>query len=211
MTQDPALRGVYLITPDQPDTAALLAATAPLLATGVALLQYRNKSADAALQRAQAQALQALCSRHAVPLVINDNLDLAREVGAAGVHLGINDGDIAAARASLGANAIIGASCYNRSDLARQAAAAGASYVGFGAFFPSPTKPHAPRADVQQLHDSAGLGVTRVAIGGLSPDNAGALVAAGADLLAVVSGIYAAADPLAALRAYHACLEGNTR
>ena len=211
MTQDPALRGVYLITPDQPDTAALLAATAPLLATGVALLQYRNKSADAALQRAQAQALQALCSRHAVPLVINDNLDLAREVGAAGVHLGINDGDIAAARASLGANAIIGASCYNRSDLARQAAAAGASYVGFGAFFPSPTKPHAPRADVQQLHDSAGLGVTRVAIGGLSPDNAGALVAAGADLLAVVSGIYAAADPVAALRAYHACLEGNTR
>ena len=211
MTQDPVLRGVYLITPDQPDTAALLAATEPLLAAGVALLQYRNKSADAALQRAQARALQAVCRDHGVPLVVNDDPGLAREVGAAGVHLGINDGDIATARAALGPRAIIGASCYNRSDLARQAAAAGASYVGFGAFFPSPTKPHAPRADVQQLHDTAGLGVTRVAIGGLSPDNAGALVAAGADLLAVVSGIYSAADPVAALRAYHACLEGNTR
>lgn len=211
MTQDPVLRGVYLITPDQPDTAALLAATEPLLAAGVALLQYRNKSADAALQRAQARALQAVCRDHGVPLVVNDDPGLAREVGAAGVHLGINDGDIASARAALGPRAIIGASCYNRSDLARQAAAAGASYVGFGAFFPSPTKPHAPRADVQQLHDTAGLGVTRVAIGGLSPDNAGALVAAGADLLAVVSGIYSAADPVAALRAYHACLEGNTR
>lgn len=211
MTQDPVLRGVYLITPDQPDTAALLAATEPLLAAGVALLQYRNKSADAVLQRAQARALQAVCRDHGVPLVVNDDPGLAREVGAAGVHLGINDGDIASARAALGPRAIIGASCYNRSDLARQAAAAGASYVGFGAFFPSPTKPHAPRADVQQLHDTAGLGVTRVAIGGLSPDNAGALVAAGADLLAVVSGIYSAADPVAALRAYHACLEGNTR
>lgn len=211
MTQDPVLRGVYLITPDQPDTAALLAATEPLLAAGVALLQYRNKSANAALQRAQARALQAVCRDHGVPLVVNDDPGLAREVGAAGVHLGINDGDIASARAALGPRAIIGASCYNRSDLARQAAAAGASYVGFGAFFPSPTKPHAPRADVQQLHDTAGLGVTRVAIGGLSPDNAGALVAAGADLLAVVSGIYSAADPVAALRAYHACLEGNTR
>ena len=211
MTQDPVLRGVYLITPDQPDTAALLAATEPLLAAGVALLQYRNKSADAALQRAQARALQAVCRDHGVPLVVNDDPGLAREVGAAGVHMGINDGDIASARAALGPRAIIGASCYNRSDLARQAAAAGASYVGFGAFFPSPTKPHAPRADVQQLHDTAGLGVTRVAIGGLSPDNAGALVAAGTDLLAVVSGIYSAADPVAALRAYHACLEGNTR
>ncbi|MGN0859301.1 MAG: thiamine phosphate synthase [Stenotrophomonas sp.] len=211
MTQALALRGVYLITPDTHDTAVLLATTAPLLAAGVALLQYRNKTADAALQLTQARALQALCREHGVPLVVNDDLALAREVGAAGVHLGINDGDIASARAALGAQAIIGASCYNQIDLARKAAAAGASYVGFGAFFPSPTKPHAPRADVQQLHDSAGLGVTRVAIGGLSPDNAGALVAAGADLLAVVSGIYAAADPLAALRAYHACLEGNTR
>lgn len=211
MTQALALRGVYLITPDTHDTAVLLATTAPLLAAGVALLQYRNKTADAALQLTQARALQALCREHGVPLVVNDDLALAREVGAAGVHLGINDGDIASARAALGADAIIGASCYNQIDLARKAGAAGASYVGFGAFFPSPTKPHAPRADVQQLHDSAGLGVTRVAIGGLSPDNAGALVAAGADLLAVVSGIYAAADPLAALRAYHACLEGNTR
>lgn len=201
MTTALALRGVYLITPDQHDTAALLAATAPLLATGVALLQYRNKTATLALRRQQACALQRLCQDHGVPLVVNDDPVLAREV-AAGVHLGSNDGDIAATRQLLGPQAIIGASCYNQIDLARQAAAAGASYVAFGAFYPSITKPHAPRADRQQLHDAAGLGVARVAIGGLSPDNARPLVDAGADLLAVVSGIYAAPDPVAALRAY---------
>ena len=202
MTAAQALRGVYLITPDQPDTAALLAATEPLLAAGVALLQYRNKAANAALRREQARALQAACRRHGVPLVVNDDTALARAVGAAGVHLGVNDGDLAATRQALGAGAIMGASCYNRIDLARQAAAAGASYVGFGAFFPSITKPHAPRAQLQQLHDSADLGLPRVAIGGLSPDNARCVVDAGADLLAVVSGVYAAPDPVAALRAY---------
>lgn len=202
MTAALALRGVYLITPDQPDTTALLTATAPLLAAGVALLQYRNKAASAALRREQASALQRLCQDHGVPLLVNDDPVLAREISAAGVHLGVNDGDIAATRQLLGPQAIIGASCYNQIELARQAAAAGASYVAFGAFYPSITKPHAPRADRQQLHEAAGLGVARVAIGGLTPDNARPLVDAGADLLAVVSGIYAAPDPVAALRAY---------
>lgn len=113
MTPTSVMSGVYLITPDQTDTAALLATTAPLLAAGVALLQYRNKRADAALRLAQATALQALCTRHQVPLLINDELELAVAVGAAGVHLGEDDGDIAAARAALGPEAIIGASCYN--------------------------------------------------------------------------------------------------
>lgn len=197
-----SLRGVYLITPDQNDTEALLAATAPLLAAGVALLQYRNKTAGAALRLAQATALQALCSAHGVPLLVNDEVELAKAVGAAGAHLGEDDGELAAARALLGPQAIIGASCYNNPALAQRAIAAGASYVAWGAFYPSSTKPLARRADVQLLRDGRHLGVPQVAIGGLTPDNAGVLVDAGADLLAVISGIYAAPDPLAALRAY---------
>ena len=211
MTPTSVMSGVYLITPDQNDTAALLAATEPLLAAGVTLLQYRNKAADAALRLAQATALQALCAQHRVPLLINDALELAVAVGAAGVHLGEDDGDIAAARAALGPEAIIGASCYNEPALAERAVAAGASYIAWGAFYPSTTKPLARRADVQLLRDGRRLGVPQVAIGGLTPDNAGALVAAGADLLAVISGIYAAPDPVAALRAYQACFKEAQR
>ncbi len=169
MTPTSVMSGVYLITPDQNDSQALLAATEPLLAAGVALLQYRNKRADAALRLAQATALQALCTRHQVPLLINDELELAVAVGAAGVHLGEDDGDIAAARAALGPEAIIGASCYNEPQLARRAVDAGASYIAWGAFYPSTTKPLALRADVQLLRDGRRLGVPQVAIGGLTP------------------------------------------
>lgn len=205
----PALRGVYLITPDTLDSDGLLAATAPLLAAGPALLQYRNKLADAPLRLAQASALQALCAAHGVPLLINDDAALAHAVGAAGVHLGEDDGDIAAARQLLGPAAIIGASCYDDPALGRRAVAAGASYVAWGAFFPSTTKPNARRAHPGLLREGAALGVPQVAIGGLTPDNAGQLVSAGADLLAVISSVYAAPDPVAALRAYQACFEGN--
>ncbi len=198
----PHARGVYLITPDDADTARLLARTAPLLAAGATWLQYRNKTADAALQRAQATALQALCARHGVPLIINDDPDLARRVGAAGVHLGGTDGDIGAARALLGPDAIIGASCYDQLANAERAVAAGASYVAFGAFFPTTTKITSSRATPELLRQGAALGVPRVAIGGLTPDNVGPLLDAGADLLAVVSGIFAADDPVATQRAF---------
>lgn len=198
----PAPRGVYLITPDEPDTARLLARTAPLLAAGATWLQYRNKTASDALRLEQATALQALCAEHGVPLIVNDDPVLARAVGAAGVHLGGTDGDIASARALLGADAIIGASCYDQLANAEAAAAAGASYVAFGAFFPTTTKITTSRAHIDLLRQSAALGVPRVAIGGLTPDNVGPLIEAGADLVAVVSGIYAAADPLATQRAY---------
>ena len=198
----PAPRGVYLITPDEPDTARLLARTAPLLAAGATWLQYRNKTASDALRLEQATALQALCAEHGVPLIVNDDPVLARAVGAAGVHLGGTDGDIASARALLGADAIIGASCYDQLANAEAAAAAGASYVAFGAFFPTTTKITTSRAHIDLLRQSAALGVPRVAIGGLTPDNVGPLIEAGADLVAVVSGIYAAADPVATHRAY---------
>ncbi|TPD98144.1 thiamine phosphate synthase [Stenotrophomonas maltophilia] len=198
----PAPRGVYLITPDEPDTARLLARTAPLLAAGATWLQYRNKSASDALRREQATALQALCAAHGVPLIVNDDPELAQAVGAAGVHLGGTDGDIGAARSLLGPDAIIGASCYDQLANAERAVAAGASYVAFGAFFPTTTKVTSSRAHPDLLRQSAALGVPRVAIGGLSPDNVGPIIDAGADLLAVVSGIYAAQDPVATQRAY---------
>ena len=198
-----APRGVYLITPDETDTARLLARVRPLLA-GTTWLQYRNKAVDAATHRAQAQALQALCAEAEVPLIINDDAALAAAIGAAGVHLGEDDGDIAAARALLGPDAIIGASCYDQLALAQQAVAAGASYVSFGAFFPSPSKVTTHRAQPQLLRDAATLGVPRVAIGGLTADNTAPLVEAGADLVAVISGVFATEDPVAALRAYQA-------
>lgn len=198
----PAPRGVYLITPDEADTARLLARTAPLLAAGPTWLQYRNKTASDALRREQATALQALCAGHRVPLIINDDPVLAQAVGAAGVHLGGTDGDIPSARALLGDTAIIGASCYDQAANAENAVAAGASYVAFGAFFPTTTKVTRSRAHTDLLRQTAALGVPRVAIGGLTPDNVGPIIDAGADLVAVVSGIYAAQDPVATLQAY---------
>jgi len=198
----PAPRGVYLITPDEPDTARLLARTAPLLAAGATWLQYRNKTASDALRQEQATGLQALCAAQGVPLIINDDPQLALAVGAAGVHLGGTDGDIPSARALLGPAAIIGASCYDQLANAARAVAEGASYVAFGAFFPTTTKVTASRATPDLLRQSAALGVPRVAIGGLSPDNVGPIIAAGADLVAVVSGIFAAPDPVATQRAF---------
>ncbi|WP_426805703.1 thiamine phosphate synthase [Stenotrophomonas sp. SrG] len=200
-------RGVYLITPDEADTARLLDRVAPLLAAGPIWLQYRNKTASDALRREQALALQDLCAAHGVPLIINDDPALALEVGAAGVHLGGTDGDIGAARALLGPAAIIGASCYDQLANAERALAAGASYVAFGAFFPTTTKVTSSRAHPDLLRQSAALGVPRVAIGGLTPDNVGPIIAAGADLMAVVSSVFAANDPVATLHAYLACFQ----
>ena len=196
--------GLYLVTPDQPDTTRLLAQVAPLLPFA-ACLQYRNKAADARLQREQAGALRALCQAAALPLIVNDDPQLAAAIGADGVHMGEHDGGIAAARALLGDGAILGVSCYDDIARAEAAARAGAGYLAFGAFFPSPTKPHARRASPALLRESARLGLPRVAIGGITPDNARGLVAAGADLVAVISGVFDAPDPVAAARAYRAC------
>lgn len=195
--------GLYLITPDMPDTALLLARVAAVL-PHTALLQYRNKSADAALRREQAHALRQLCHDHGVAMLVNDDWRLAREIGADGAHLGEDDGELSTARAALGVQAILGASCYDSLARAQAAVQAGASYLAFGAFFPSPTKPHARRASPQLLADAARFGLPRVAIGGITTDNAGALVDAGADFIAVISGVFDAPDPLAAARAYAA-------
>ncbi|MDQ7991030.1 MAG: thiamine phosphate synthase [Candidatus Dactylopiibacterium sp.] len=202
-----ARTGVYAITPDDTDTARLLARVETVLAAGAAWLQYRNKAADPDLRESQARAILPLCRRHGVALIVNDDWRLAAAIGADGAHLGEDDGELACARAALPAGAILGASCYADLALARRAVAAGADYIAFGAFFPSPTKPNARRAGLDLLRDSASLGVPRVAIGGITPDNARPLVEAGADLLAVISGVFDAADPATAVRRYLACFD----
>jgi thiamine-phosphate pyrophosphorylase len=203
---NPGLRGLYLLTPDEPDPSRLLARVAMVLGEA-RLLQYRNKSADAALRREQAGALLTLCRAAGVPLVINDDVELALHTGADGVHLGKDDGDAHAAREALGATKILGLSCYDDLARARAAAEAGADYIAFGAFFPSATKPHARRAMPSLLREAAPLGLTRVAIGGITPDNARGLLDAGANLLAVVGGVFDAPDPPAAARAYRALFD----
>lgn len=204
----PRRRGVYLITPDEADTGHLLARLQPLLAQTPALLQYRNKAAGPDLRRRQALALAEACTQAGVPLVVNDDWRLALDVGALGAHLGEHDGDLRQARREA-PGLWLGASCYDDIGRARQAVVAGADYVAFGAFFPSATKPGARRADLRLLHDSAALGCTRVAIGGVTPDNAATLVAAGADLLAVIGGVFDAPDPVAALRTCRRAFEPN--
>lgn len=199
------LRGLYLLTPDETDTARLLARVGSVLGARPALLQYRNKLADAALRRQQAEALLPMCRAAQVPLIINDDLALALEIGADGVHLGRDDGDAAAARKALGAARILGLSCYADWERAVRGAAAGASYLAFGAMFPSPTKPAAPPAPLALLTRARReLGLPVAAIGGITVDNAGALLDAGADLLAVVSDVFAAADPAARAAAWRA-------
>ncbi|HKR75232.1 MAG TPA: thiamine phosphate synthase [Rhodanobacter sp.] len=193
-------RGLYAIT-DGP-RANLPDVVTQALIGGARVLQYRDKTADTARRHAEALALRQLCNAHAVPLIINDDVALAVAVDAAGVHLGRDDDDVAAARAVLGAGAIIGVSCYDSLARARAAAAAGADYIAFGAFFPSPTKPDAVRASPELLRQSAALGLPRVAIGGITPDNAPSLVEAGADLLAVISAVFGATDVHAAAQRF---------
>jgi thiamine-phosphate pyrophosphorylase len=185
-------QGLYVIT-DGP-RHDLIEVVALALAGGARLLQYRDKTTDHLRRVDEARALRALCAARQVPLIVNDDVALARAVGAAGVHLGEDDGDVAAARAALGEDAIIGVSCYDSLERASELVAAGADYMAFGAFFPSPTKPHARRASFDLLRQSAALGVPRVAIGGITPDNGGSLIDAGADYLAVISAVFGDPD-----------------
>lgn len=193
-------RGLYLLTPDDADTGRLVARVAEVLAEAT-WLQYRNKSADARLRREQVRALLAPCAAAGVPLLVNDDWRLAADAGAAGVHLGEGDGPIARARDALGPRAILGASCYDDLGRARAAAAEGADYVAFGAFFPTATKATTRRATTALLREAGALGLPRVAIGGIGPATAAPLVAAGADLLAVIGAVFDADDPAAAARA----------
>ncbi|UXI69051.1 thiamine phosphate synthase [Tahibacter amnicola] len=183
--------GLYVIT-DGP-RADLVAAVTAALAGGARLVQYRDKTQDAARRAEEARALAALCARHDAGFIVNDDVELAAQV-AAGVHLGEDDADIAAARTRLGDSAVIGVSCYDDFDRARSLAARGADYVAFGAFYPSSTKPAARRATPELLRRAAALDVPRVAIGGITPENAGPLIEAGADFVAVISAVFGTGD-----------------
>lgn len=197
----PSERRLYAVTPDETDTARLLARCEAALRGGVTLLQYRNKLAAPELALAQAQALRGLCRQYGADFIINDHLPLALAVDADGLHLGADDGDLAAARAALGPTRWLGASCYNRLELARAAVEAGANYVAFGAVFTSGTKPaavHAPLALITQARQQ--LTCPICVIGGITPDNAAQAFAAGADWLAVIGGLFGAADPEQAAR-----------
>lgn len=182
-------RGLYAISGETKDTNALCAWAEAVLDGGAVWLQYRDKSTDAGRRLEQAQALSSLCRRRSACLIVNDDIELALASQAHGVHLGQDDPAIAAAREKLPADVAIGVSCYDELSRAEHMAGAGADYLAFGAFHPSTTKPQARSADIALLVQSARLGKPRVAIGGITPDNGARLVEAGADLLAVISGL----------------------
>ena len=201
-------RGLYAVTPDEPDIGLLTCKVRKALAGGARILQYRNKSANAALRREQGTALLALCREARIPFVINDDLELTRAIRADGLHLGREDVSIAAARAQLGKGRLVGVSCYDRLELALAAREAGADYVAFGSAFPSATKPGATRAPLSLYREArARLDSPIVAIGGITTENARTVIEAGADAVAVISALFDAPDIEAAARSFSRLFE----
>ena len=198
-----AISGLYAITPDEPDTAELLRKVRLALLGGARVLQYRNKAATQALHVEQAHALRELTHEFLVPLIINDDALLAQQSAADGVHLGGEDGSVAAARARLGSGKLIGVSCYNRLASAHEAVSLGADYVAFGSFFPSTVKPEALFAAADLLRQARReIAVPLVAIGGITVHNGAQLLEAGADALAVISAVFGATDIQGAARRF---------
>jgi thiamine-phosphate pyrophosphorylase len=199
-------RGLYLVTPDWDDTERLLRVSEMALRGGAVALQYRHKTADAALALEQSGALLALCRHYGTPMIVNDNVDLCLQIDADGIHVGGTDKSIGAVRMAVGNGKLVGASCYGSFALAQEAAQAGASYLAFGGFYPSQVKQYevgTPPALIAQVKAATALPL--VVIGGMTVENAAPLVAQGADMVAVISAVYAAAEPQAAAQAF-ACL-----
>ena len=197
------LRGLYAITPDLDlsDRSKLRDKVQKALDGGVAALQYRSKNLEPWEALSETKLYVSMCRTRGVPLIVNDDISLAIAAGADGVHIGKDDGDLAAARARIPGK-ILGASCYDSLDAARAAVAAGADYVAFGSVFASPTKPSAVRAPLALFAQAKALGVPLVAIGGITLENAPQLLAAGADALAVISDLFDAPDIAGRARAY---------
>jgi len=200
----PSISGLYGITPETDDTLKLLEQVGAALAGGMGWVQYRSKSRDRELRLRQALDLRRLCAVYAANLVVNDDVMLALEVGADGVHVGRGDMPIGEARALLGPDRLLGVSCYNQLELAVAAAAEGADYVAFGSFFPSTVKPGAVRAKRSLiLAAKHRLQLPVVAIGGITLDNAPGLIEAGASAVAVVTALFGARDIQAAASAFN--------
>jgi thiamine-phosphate pyrophosphorylase len=197
------MKGLYLVTPDWDDTDRLVTVTEAALQAGVALLQYRHKTATEALQRTQAKALRDLCRHYEVPLIINDHLALCEEIDADGLHVGGTDATVAAVRSVIGPDKIIGASCYGDLQRSLDAAAAGASYVAFGGFYPSRVKKYEVSTSVDIVSRAkVTISVPVCVIGGMTPENAVPLVAEGADLVAAISSVYQHEHPASAVAAF---------
>jgi thiamine-phosphate pyrophosphorylase len=186
--------GLYAVTPGLADSALLTGKVEAALRGGAQVVQYRNKTADERLRREQALRIARLCRDAGACFIVNDSIELAREVAADGVHLGKDDDGVGAARALLGPGKLIGVSCYNQLWRARDAVVQGADYIAFGSFFPSPTKPGAVTAGRDLLRAAKEFSRPIVAVGGITPDNASGLIEAGADAVAVVAAVFNAHD-----------------
>ncbi len=185
------LAGLYAITPDEPRTAILVSKVGQALSGGASAVQYRNKTAGPELRREQARVLAALCRAAGAPFIVNDDVALALETGADGAHLGAEDGDLREARRQLGQGKLLGASCYDRIELADAAAQAGADYLAFGSVFSSGTKPGAVRAPLAIFAAARrSFALPLVAIGGITLQNAPQVFSAGADAVAVISALF---------------------
>ena len=199
----PTISGLYAVTLDTADARWLTERAAQVLAGGARILQYRTKQVEGEARLRIAQALAQLCRDRRALFIVNDDIALAKRIGADGVHLGRCDASIADARAALGPRAVIGASCYDELERGAVQAAAGASYLAFGSFFVSTVKPGAVRAPLELLTRArARFDLPLVAIGGITPENAGMLIDRGADALAVITALFDARDPAAAAYAF---------
>lgn len=207
MSSTRAIRGLYAVTPDMADTTALLAKTEQVLTGGAKLLQYRNKVADAALKLEQATALLDLCRRYDCLFIVNDSVEVAMKIGAPGVHLGREDGDLSQARRLLGPDVVLGASCYGQLHIAEQARDAGVDYIAFGAAYASPTKPGNKRAPLELYREARRIGLPVVAIGGITLETAPLCWRAGAASVAVIREIERSRDRGALVAAYRRAAE----
>ncbi|MBD3609113.1 MAG: thiamine phosphate synthase [Gammaproteobacteria bacterium] len=209
MTQTNSLSGLYAITdPCAGQYDSLYQHVEAALTGGTRILQYRDKSHDTQRRQEEASTLRALCRQHHCLFIINDDVTLAEQVHADGVHIGKDDAALQQARQQLGEQAIIGVSCYNNISLALEAEAAGADYVAFGRFFPSATKPDAIQAAPELLTQAkTRLNVPVVAIGGITLENGGQLIQHGADSLAVIQGVFGQPDIQKAAQRFTALFE----
>lgn len=189
------IAGLYAITPDEAQTDILVGKVGQALRGGAKVVQYRNKTAASALRLQQARALAGLCRAAGAAFIVNDDLALALELDADGAHLGAEDGDLAEARRRLGPGRLLGASCYDRIELAEAAVRAGVDYLAFGSVFASGTKPGAPRAPLAIFAEARRrFALPLVAIGGINLQNTHQAFAAGADAVAVISAVFDAGD-----------------